>query len=144
MPEEYEEIRSKFSDEPYTCNNKTGVSCKDPADIEYDASRTWVIDKPNIPKTPKGFKRSLILRKDFSKLDAYYISPSGKKMKTRNEVAAFLGANSEFKGVSIEEFNFHTPKVMEDTVPDFVEKKDGASGKKGSSGSVKLKSNDGE
>ncbi|KAK4763961.1 hypothetical protein SAY87_013399 [Trapa incisa] len=121
--EEYEEIRSKFTEEPFICIKKLGMSCKNSADIEYDASRTWVIDKPNIPKTPKGFKRTLVLRKDFSKLDAYYISSSGKKMRTRTEVAAYLEANPEMKGVSIDDFSFHCPKVMEDTIPEHVEKK---------------------
>lgn len=133
--EEYEEIRSKFTEEHYVCSKKPGISCKDPADIEYDASRTWVIDRPNIPKTPEGFKRSLVLRKDFSKLDAYYISSSGKKMRTLTEVAAFLEANPELKGVSVDDFSFHCPKVMEDTIPEFVEKKILT----GSSGSKKMK-----
>lgn len=126
--EEYEEIRSKFTEEPYICSKRPGMSCKDPADIEYDASRTWVIDKPNIPKTPEGFKRSLVLRKDFSKLDAYYISSSGKKMRTRTEVAAYLEANPELKGVSIDNFSFHCPKVMDDTIPEYAEKKASSGG----------------
>lgn len=121
--EEYEEIRSNFSGNPFYCSRKPGISCNDAADIEYNASRTWVIDKPNLPKTPEGFKRSLVLRRDFTKLDAYYITPSGKKMRTRNEIAAFLEANPEYKGVSISEFSFHCPKIVEDTIPEHVEKR---------------------
>lgn len=136
--EEYEEIRCNFSENPYKCSRKPGGSCEDPGDIEYDSSRTWVIDKPNLPKTPKGFKRSLVLRKDYSKLDAYYIASSGKKMRTRTEVAAFLESNPELKEVvSIDQFSFHTPKVMEDTVPDYEKKSGGggsASEKKGGGG----------
>ncbi|KAI4329742.1 hypothetical protein MLD38_028090 [Melastoma candidum] len=128
--EEYEDIRSKFKDKPYTCSRKPGKSCSDPADIEYDATRTWVIDKPNIPKTPEGFKRNLVLRKDFSKLDAYYVAPTGKKMRTLNEVSAFLDANPQYKGMTVADFSFHCPKVMDETIPDHVEKKGSASGNK--------------
>ncbi|KAK4741572.1 hypothetical protein SAY87_025160 [Trapa incisa] len=123
MQEEYEEIRSKFTEEPYVCSKKPGISCNDPPDIDYDSSRTWVMDKPNLPKTPEGFNRSLVLRKDFSKLDAYYISSSGKKMRTLVEVAAFLEANPELKGVSVDDFSFQCPRVMEDTIPEYADKK---------------------
>lgn len=126
--EEYEDIRSNFSGNPFVCSRKPDISCEDAADIEYDASRTWVLDKPNLPKTPEGFKRSLVLRRDFTKLDAYYIAPSGKKMRTRNEIAAFLEANPEYKGVSISEFSFHCPKIMEETIPEHVEKRVSGSG----------------
>ncbi|KAL5079160.1 hypothetical protein RYX36_007582 [Vicia faba] len=76
--EEFEEIRHKIIREPFECSRKANCSCDDPADIEYDSTRTWVIDKPNLPKTPQGFKRILVLRKDYSKLDSYYITPTGK------------------------------------------------------------------
>ncbi|KAL5561617.1 hypothetical protein UlMin_031364 [Ulmus minor] len=126
--EEFEEIRSKVKQEPFVCSRKPEVSCEDPADIEYDSSRTWVIDKPNVPKTPAGFKRSLVLRRDYSKMDVYYIAPSGKKMRTRNEIAAFLKDNPAYKDVSPEHFEFGGPKVMEDTLPpDVVLKKRSAS-----------------
>ncbi|KAJ9171912.1 hypothetical protein P3X46_015212 [Hevea brasiliensis] len=116
--EEYEEIRSKILENPFVCDRKPGVTCKDAADIDCNATRTWVIDRPGIPKTPKGFKRSLVLRRDFSKMDAYYITPTGKKLRTKNEIAAFLEANPKYKDVSIEDFNFTSPKVMEDTIPE--------------------------
>ncbi|XP_011014507.1 PREDICTED: methyl-CpG-binding domain-containing protein 4-like [Populus euphratica] len=116
--EEYEEIRSKMEENPYVCDRKPGVSCDDPADIEYNATRTWVIDRPGVPKTPEGFKRSLVLRRDFSKMDAYYITPTGKKLRTRNEMAAFIEANPKYKDVNLSAFNFTSPKVMEDTVPE--------------------------
>ena len=120
-PEEFEEIRSKILEEPFYCSRRPRVTCEDPADIEYDATRTWVIDKPNLPKTPKGFKRSLVLRKDYSKIDVYYITPSGKKVRTRNEIAAFLKANPAYEGtVTPEDFVFTIPKIMEDTIPDNI------------------------
>ncbi|CAH8337582.1 unnamed protein product [Eruca vesicaria subsp. sativa] len=114
--EEYEEIRSKMIDDPFTCDKKQ-VACEDPADLDYDSSRTWVIDKPGLPKTPRGFKRSLVLRKDYSKMDTYYFTPTGKKLRSRNEVASFVEANPEFKDAPLEDFSFTVPKVMEDTFP---------------------------
>ena len=127
--EEFEEIRSKVAEEPFLCSRKANSSCDEPGDIKYDSSRTWVIDKPNLPKTPQGFKRSLVLRKDYSKLDAYYITPAGKKLRTRNEIAAFLKVNPEFKGVSASDFDFSSPKIMQDTIPEVVEQKDSANKK---------------
>uniref|UniRef100_A0A1J3DBZ0 Methyl-CpG-binding domain-containing protein 4 n=1 Tax=Noccaea caerulescens TaxID=107243 RepID=A0A1J3DBZ0_NOCCA len=114
--EEYEDIRSRMLEEPFTCDKKH-VPCEDPPDIDYDSSRTWVIDKPGLPKTPKGFKRSLVLRKDYSKMDTYYITPSGKKLRSRNEVASFVQLNPEFKSAPLGDFTFTVPKVMEDTLP---------------------------
>ncbi|AEE80426.1 putative protein [Arabidopsis thaliana] len=115
--EEYEDIRSKMLEDPFNCQKKQGMSCEEPADIDYDSSRTWVIDKPGLPKTPKGFKRSLVLRKDYSKMDTYYFTPTGKKLRSRNEIAAFVEANPEFRNAPLGDFNFTVPKVMEDTVP---------------------------
>ncbi|KAG2260888.1 hypothetical protein Bca52824_080182 [Brassica carinata] len=86
-------------------------------DLDYDSSRTWVIDKPGLPKTPKGFKRSLVLRKDYSKMDTYYFTPTGKKLRSRNEVASYVEANPEFKDAPLEDFSFTVTKVMEDTFP---------------------------
>ncbi|CAN0890197.1 Methyl-CpG-binding domain-containing protein 4, partial [Linum grandiflorum] len=117
--EEYEDIRSRGIADKFTCKSK-GLTCDDPADIEYDASRTWVIDKPGVPKTPRGFKRHLVLRRDFSKMDAYYITPTGKKLRTRNEISSFITSKPEYKGVKVDDFNFATPKVMEDTIPEDV------------------------
>ncbi|XP_027363092.1 methyl-CpG-binding domain-containing protein 4-like [Abrus precatorius] len=128
--EEFEEIRSKVTREPFLCSRKANSSCDDPGDIEYDSTRTWVIDKPNLPKTPQGFRRSLVLRKDYSKLDAYYITPTGKKLRTRNEIAAYLKDNPEFQGVSVTDFDFSSPKIMQDTIPEIVEQKEKESANK--------------
>ncbi|PSS06254.1 Methyl-CpG-binding domain-containing protein [Actinidia chinensis var. chinensis] len=118
--EEFEDMRSKFIEDPFFCNKKANVSCEDPADIEYDATRVWVIDKPNLPKTPPGFQRELVLRRDFSKMDTYYITPSGTRVRAPSSVASFLEANPECKGVSVSDFSFTPPKVMDDTVPENV------------------------
>ena len=127
--EEFEEIRHKMKQEPFDCSKKANLSCDDPADIEYDSSRTWVIYKPNIPKAPQGFKRTFVLRKDYSKLDCYYITPAGKKLRSRNEIAAFLKDHPQL-GVSASDFDFSSPKVRPDTVPEFIMQQKGSANKK--------------
>lgn len=122
--EEYEDIRSKLIEEPFTCNRKTDTSCEDASDIDYDATRTWVIDKPNIPKTPEGFKRRLVLRKDFSKFDAYYITPTGKTVRSSTEMLSFIEANPKYKDIPLSNFSFAVPKVMEETVPESILRED--------------------
>ncbi|XP_028067436.1 methyl-CpG-binding domain-containing protein 4 [Camellia sinensis] len=128
--EEFEDIRSRFIEDPFFCNKKANVSCDDPADIEYDATRIWAIDKPNLPKTPPGFQRELVLRRDFSKMDTYYVTPSGRKEKALSGIASFLEANPEYNGISVSDFSFTTPKLMSDTIPDYVERKVSGSGNK--------------
>jgi len=115
--EEFEEITHKIKQEPFDCSKKANLSCDDPTDIEYDSSRIWVKYKHNIPKTPKDFKRTSVLRKDYSKLDSYYITPTGKKVRSRNEIAAFLKDHPQ-PGVSASDFDFSSPKAMQDTVPE--------------------------
>lgn len=120
---EFEEIRSKFSNDPFVCDKRPNKTCDSPADIEYDASRTWVIDKPDIPKTPAGFIRELVMRRDYSKMDGRYITPEGKKLRSSVEVAAFLEENPAYKEVvSLSDFSFNVPKVIAETVPKNVGK----------------------
>ncbi|KAG8389381.1 hypothetical protein BUALT_Bualt02G0223300 [Buddleja alternifolia] len=122
--EGFEEIRSNFTDDPFVCTKKPETSCDDPTDIEYDNSRTWVIDKPNIPKTPSGFKRSLVMRKGFSKMDCYYDAPNGKRLRAPTDVVKFIDKNPEYKKeVSVSDFSFAGPKIMEDTLPASAAKK---------------------
>lgn len=116
--DEYETIRDSFIEDPWFCDKKPEVSCDDPADIEYNTSRLWVIDKPNLPKTPPNTKRELSLRKDLSKFDAHYIMPNGKKVRSPTEVQKFLEAYPEYKDqFSVSNFSFTSPKIMEDMVP---------------------------
>lgn len=121
--EDYEEIRSKAKEDPFFCEKRPNVSCDDPADMNYDSTRTWVADKPNVPKTPIGFKRRLVMRRDYSKMDIYYTTPTGKSLRSITQVAAFLKENPEFKDISVADFSFTSPKIMEDTIPSDVGKK---------------------
>ncbi|KAH6827651.1 methyl-CPG-binding domain 1 [Perilla frutescens var. hirtella] len=113
--EEYEEIRSKVIEEPFVCSKMAmgAVSCNNAADIELNNSRTWLIDKPNLPKTPAGFKRRVVMRKDGSRLDCYYNTPNGKVLRSLNEVPTFLDKNQSFKKyASVRDFSFICPKMM--------------------------------
>lgn len=116
--EEYETIRETFIEDPWRCDKRPNVTCDDPGDVEYDTSRLWVIDKPNIPKPPAETKRMLVMRKDLSKLDANYIMPTGKRTRSSVEVEKFLDANPVYRErFSAENFSFTTPKILEDMVP---------------------------
>ncbi|KAF9607135.1 hypothetical protein IFM89_032357 [Coptis chinensis] len=118
--EEYEIIRHRFIEDPFICEKKSDTSCEDPEDLEYDNTRTWVVDKPNIPVTPDGFKRGVSVRKDFSRMDTFYTVPNGnKKVRAPAEVEKFLEENPKYKeaGITVSDFNFATPKIMEDTLP---------------------------
>ncbi|ERN12447.1 hypothetical protein AMTR_s00025p00145840 [Amborella trichopoda] len=113
---EFETIRASFIEDPWYCNKNPNVSCDDPADLEYDASRIWIIDKPNLPKPPQGFERELVLRRCYSKIDAHYTTPTGKKVRAPSEIGKFLDSKSEYKeaGVDVSQFCFTVPKIMND------------------------------
>lgn len=116
--EEYEEIRSKATEDPFVCSKKASTCCDDPADIQYDNSRIWVMDQQNIPKTPSGFKRTIKIRRNLDKLDCYYRSPNGKTIRSMVELAKFLDENKEYKmDISPSDFSFARPKLMDDTIP---------------------------
>ncbi|PKU85811.1 Methyl-CpG-binding domain-containing protein 1 [Dendrobium catenatum] len=116
--EEYETIRDTFIEDPWCCEKRPNVTCDDPGDIEYDTSRLWIIDKPNIPKPPPDTERILIMRRDLSKLDVSYIMPNGKRLRSSVEIEKFLDAYPEYRDkISVEKFAFTPPKILEDMVP---------------------------
>ncbi|KAG8389395.1 hypothetical protein BUALT_Bualt02G0224700 [Buddleja alternifolia] len=116
--EEYDEIRSKLAEDPFVCSKKPGISCDDPADLEYNDSKTWVMDRPNIPKTPSGFKRRIVTTNDFSKMVCYYDAPNGKRLGSWTDVLGFLDKNPEYKNnVSVSDFSFLVPNVRKDLPP---------------------------
>lgn len=105
-------IRENFTKDKWTCNKRPDGSCDYPADIEYDRSDIWVFDKPDIPKAPLRTERLVVMRSDFSKMDTYYIMPTGKRVKGPADVEKFLETNPECKSrMSASDFNFATPKV---------------------------------
>ncbi|KVI12533.1 methyl-CpG-binding domain-containing protein 4 [Cynara cardunculus var. scolymus] len=121
--EEFEEYRSKQSEDPFVCSKREGIVCDSPADIEYDSSRTWVMDKPNIPKTPKGFQRVIVLRRDYSKMDVQYVTPDGTRIRAAPGIIAYLKEHPEYNYASPSDFCFTSPKVMSDTIPEHIERK---------------------
>ncbi|KAK1293683.1 Methyl-CpG-binding domain-containing protein 4 [Acorus calamus] len=127
--EEYETVRQSLNEDPWYCDKKPGISCDDPGDIDYDTSHVWVIDKPNIPKTPPDCERMVVMRKDFTKMDTFYIMPNGKRVRSRPEVEKFLEAYPKYKDkISVADFNFTVPRIPQEMVPKNLEESRSASG----------------
>ncbi|XP_006299386.2 methyl-CpG-binding domain-containing protein 3 isoform X2 [Capsella rubella] len=109
--EKYEEIRSKS---PHTCFECK--SCEELGDVHVDVDSPnvrWFLDQHGIPKTPKGWKRILVVRGNGEKVDVYYETPQQKKVRSPKQVAKFIQDNEEFKDdVKMEEISFVAPKRM--------------------------------
>ncbi|KAG1364534.1 methyl-CpG-binding domain-containing protein 2 [Cocos nucifera] len=115
--EKYEEIRETILQEPFVCERarewRPDISCEDPTDISQDGSRLWAIDKPNIAQPPRGWERLLRIRGEGSTkfADVYYVSPSGKKLRSMVEVEKYLKDHPE-DGVNKSQFSFQIPKPL--------------------------------
>lgn len=125
--EKYEEIRERIQREPFVCERarewKPDVTCDDPTDLSQDDSRIWAIDKPSIAQAPRGWERLVIIRKEGSTrfADVYYISPSGKKLRSTVDVEKYLAENPEHAvGVEMTQFSFKIPAPLQ---PDYVKKR---------------------
>lgn len=120
--EKYEEIREHILEQPFFCKAATAwradISCDDPADISQDGSRLWAIDKPNIAQPPSGWERLLRIRGEGSTkfADVYYVSPSGKRLRSMVEIQKYLMENPEYTGagVSISQFSFQIPRPLQE------------------------------
>jgi len=118
--EQYEAIRHCASEDPWVCHKasawRPNASCDDPAELSQDITRLWIIDKPNIPRPPTGWERLLTLRGEMTCrfADVYYISPSGKRLRSRVEVEKFLEDNPQYakEGVDISQFNYQIPRPL--------------------------------
>ncbi|KAJ4786378.1 Methyl-CpG-binding domain-containing protein 1 [Rhynchospora pubera] len=129
--EDFEAIREHFTEDPWHCAKMPNNSCNKPADIEYDTTRIWVIDRPNIPKAPANTERLVMMRKDLSKMDIYYLMPNGKRVRGTNDVAKFLQSHPQYKKrMSISKFCFVSPKIAEETVAEDCEWRLGLGNKK--------------
>lgn len=120
--EQYEAIRQCILEDPWVCENaypwRPDASCDDPADISQDKSRLWAIDKPNISQPPPGWERLLVIRGEGASkfADVYYVTPSGKKLRSMVEVERFLIENPEYleAGVNLSQFSYQIPKPLYD------------------------------
>ncbi|WOH03241.1 hypothetical protein DCAR_0522637 [Daucus carota subsp. sativus] len=125
--EKYEEIREHITEQPFVCEAarewRPEISCNDEPDIRQDGSRLWAIDRPNIAQPPRGWERLLRIRgfggSRFA--DVYYISPSGKKLRSTVEIQRYLLQHpDEAEGVALSRFSFQTPKPLQ---KNFVKKR---------------------
>ncbi|KAM0939368.1 putative transcription factor & chromatin remodeling CW-Zn family [Dioscorea sansibarensis] len=123
--DKYEKIRENISQKPFVCEQACEwnrvLSCDDPTDISQDDTRLWAIDKPNIAQPPQGWERLIRLRGEGGTrfADVYYVTPSGKKLRSMVEVERYLTEHS-IQGVHISQFSFQTPKPLR---ADYVRKR---------------------
>lgn len=119
--EQYEEIRQSVLEKPFFCSSaaswRPDVSCEDPSDVLQDESHLWAIDRPNIPVAPPGWERQLVIRAaGASKFaDVYYMTPTGRKLRSMPEVERFLAEFPEYgrAGVKHSQFSFIIPRPLD-------------------------------
>ncbi|KAL5203326.1 hypothetical protein ABZP36_014278 [Zizania latifolia] len=110
--EEFETIRVNFLLESWFCTRKLDCSCEQPEDVKYDRSHIWVLDRP-----PPETERLVIMRKDLSRMDTYYVMPNGKRARRHYDVEKFLEENPQYSDtMSPSSFSFSTPKIVKETV----------------------------
>lgn len=120
--EKYEQIRESILQVPFVCERarewRPDISCDDPPDILQDGSRLWAIDKPNIAQPPPGWDRQLRIRGEGGTrfADVYYVTPSGKKLRSMVEIQRYLEEHSEYaeRGVNVSQFSFQIPKPLQE------------------------------
>ncbi|CAH2079481.1 unnamed protein product [Thlaspi arvense] len=120
--QKYEEIREKLLENPFFCEMacewKPNMSCDVPADISQDGTRLWAIDKPSIARPPTGWQRLLRIRGEGGTkfADVYYVTPSGKKLRSNVEVQKYLNEHPEYvsEGLKLSQFSFQIPKPLQD------------------------------
>ncbi|KAH7415650.1 hypothetical protein KP509_14G055600 [Ceratopteris richardii] len=119
--EYYEEIRQTILEKPFFCSSasewRPDASCSDPLEISPDMHDLWAFDKPGIPLPPKGWERLLVIRPAGSSkfADIYYVTPSGKKLRSAPEVDRFLSEHPEYvkAGVNLSQFSFIIPRPLD-------------------------------
>ncbi|XP_073304508.1 methyl-CpG-binding domain-containing protein 2-like isoform X2 [Primulina huaijiensis] len=121
--EKYEEIRETIEEHPFTCDIarqwKPEISCATESDVKpLDQNWIWAMDKPNIPRTPKGWQRIIRARSGGGTkfADVYYVAPSNKRLRSMVELDRYLGVHPQFEqeGVTISQFSFKSPAPFED------------------------------
>ncbi|XP_075491802.1 methyl-CpG-binding domain-containing protein 2-like [Primulina tabacum] len=121
--EKYEEIRETINEQPFTCDIarqwKPDISCEKESDIKQeDQNWVWAMDKPNIPRTPKGWQRIIRTRAEGGAkfADVYYVTPSNKRLRSTVELNRYLGEHPQFvqEGLAISQFSFQPPVSFDD------------------------------
>ncbi|KZV24338.1 methyl-CpG-binding domain-containing protein 2-like [Dorcoceras hygrometricum] len=121
--ETYEEIRETAKENPFTCDIgrqwKPDVSCDTESDVSPgDQNWLWAMDKPNIPRTPKGWQRIIRARSGGGTkfADVYYVSPSNKRLRSTVELNRYLGEHPQFaqEGVTRSQFSFQSPVAFDE------------------------------
>lgn len=120
--EKYEEIREHIMEKAFYCETgrewRPNISCEDPPDITQDGSRLWAIDRPSIARPPPGWQRLLRIRAEGGTkfADVYYLSPTGKRLRSMVEVERYLNENPEYvaAGISLAKFSFQIPRPLQD------------------------------
>lgn len=118
--EQYEDIRATISQSPFVCSTSQpwhqGASCDDPADLEQDSTLLWAMDRQDIPRPPAGWRRRIVVRGGTSNKfsDVYYHTPTGKSLRSMNDVEKFLAEHPEFasKGITKDQFSFASPRPL--------------------------------
>ncbi|XP_002971718.2 uncharacterized protein LOC9640244 [Selaginella moellendorffii] len=115
--EVYESIRARVLENPWVCEDakiwRPDACCDIKGDIQQEGDdRLWALDKPNLPKTPAGWKRDFVIRSEGCSRfgDIYYISPCGKKLRSMVEVAKFLEDHPEYYDLSVDQFCYTIPQ----------------------------------
>ncbi|KAG0602968.1 hypothetical protein M758_10G054800 [Ceratodon purpureus] len=118
--ERYEAIGEQILQKPFECVHaqewRHNASCEEPADIEENEPTVlWAIDKHNLPRSPKGFYRKVVLRAENAKkfADIYYKAPCGKTLRSMVQVQKYLDEHPHL-GVDISQFSFTSPKGKTD------------------------------
>ncbi|XP_022889479.1 methyl-CpG-binding domain-containing protein 2-like [Olea europaea var. sylvestris] len=117
--EKYEEIREKIAELPFLCETarewRPDITCEEETDLVRDGSWNWAIDKPCIPQPPPGWQRILRIRaRGGTKFaDLYYDAPSGKRLRSMQEVQSYMHEHSE-PGVTLSQFSFQIPEPLEE------------------------------
>ncbi|GJN15718.1 hypothetical protein PR202_gb02655 [Eleusine coracana subsp. coracana] len=128
---------------------KPDVACDDPSEVSQDGSLIWAMDQHNIPQTPPGWERLIMIRSkgcsqfadvtwilvpaeqkyeefyeqiEEDPFTKYYTSPAGNKLRSINEVDKYLKANLEYaaQGVKLSQFSF---KILAPAKPGYVRKR---------------------
>uniref|UniRef100_A0ACD5TL99 Uncharacterized protein n=1 Tax=Avena sativa TaxID=4498 RepID=A0ACD5TL99_AVESA len=117
--QQFEVIRGRPEEDKWFCGRdpNAGRSCEQPADVIYDSSQIWLMDRHGIPPPPSKTERLEIIRGDLSKTDIYYVMPNGKRARSHGDVERFLKENPRYMDMlPLSSFSFTAPKIARETV----------------------------